>query len=530
MAKVSSITFLEFCERIGVKLTPAQRVLCAVSYDGIEPEWLVEKTDRDIARTLYGENVERIPLRARSVALNLCGARGGKSYVLTALRLLHLALTVDLSSLAPNEHASALIVAPNLKLSRQTYRFVLGAAQHKNLAARIIGKPTKESFILGREHGRHVVVECLPATRGGAAVRARNYVGAGLDEFAFFRSEDFQINDGEIFRAVTPRMLPGGQTLICSTAWARLGMMYELFQENWGKPGTCVAARAPTTLLNPSKKEEVSIERERDPVNAAREFDCQFMDAGAATFFSHDAIETSVDRSLVLPLTPPPGCEIMIGADLGFRRDSSALVVVYKLHTGEYVVADILELRPEPGSPLKPSDVVTKFAQVCKRHQCTWLVGDQHYRDTLDEELAKHGLSYVPSTPGAEGKANEHMAAKALLHSGKVRLPHGTPAAKRLVDQMKMLVGRPTAGGGISLQSPRNNGGHGDILSAWVLAVSQRSGQKGEHRIPDKKITLEEAIKRQTEEVWKRYEEKRLEALADQQEAEGPSDTWSIWS
>jgi hypothetical protein len=296
-------------------------------------------------------------------------------------------------------------------------------------------------------------------------------------------------------------------------------MMYEFFTKNFGKPGTCIAARAPTILLNPAKAEEVAIERERDPVNAEREFDCQFMDASSAVFFSHDAIMSSVDPNLALPLKPPPGSEILIGADLGFRRDSSALVVVYKLHDGSYTVAEILEMRPKPGSPLKPSDVIKEFATVAKRHQCTWIVGDHHYVDVFSEELAKFGLSYVTAPAGAEGKAECHMTAKALLQSGKVRLPdHG-----RLLDQMKSLVGRPTAGGGLSLQSPRTSlGGHGDILSAWVLAISQKGGQKSLEGLPEKKITYEEAIQRQTALVWERYENRRMEALSAQQEAEGP--------
>ena len=523
---VSTPTFLEFCAMVGVKLTPAQRVLCAVSYDGVQPDWLVERTDRALARELFGD-VRGIPDDLRKVAVNLCGARGGKSYVLAGLRLLHLALTVPLTALAPNEYASAVIVAPDLKLARQTYRFVLGAAQHKNIATRILGTPTKDSFILARENGQRVVVECLPATKGGAAIRGRYYVGAALDEFAFFRSEEYAINDAEILQAVSPRILPGGQVMICSTAWARLGQMYELFKENWGSPKSCVAARAPTVLLNPSKRAEIEVERKRNPVNAAREFDCEFMDSGEVTFFSHDAIERAVDRNLVNPMKPPPGCEIMIGADLGFRQDSSALVAVYKLHTGDYVVAEVLELRPKPGEPLKPSFVVEEFAKACKRHECSWLMADGHYRETLDEELAKHGLSYVAAPGGAEGKAECHMHAKAILHGGKLKLPDHT----RLISQMKLLISKPTAGGGVSLKSPRSAvGGHGDILSALVLAVSQRAGQKSTNRVPEGQITLEEAIKRNTAKVWEIYEQKRLDSLAAQQEAEGAPEDWSTWS
>lgn len=523
------ISFLAFCERLGVKLTPAQRVLCAVSYDGVEPEQLVNRADRELARTLFGEHVNRIPAGCRAVAVNLCGARGGKSYVLTALRLLHLALTVPLEKsdnfvgLGPGEDAYALLVAPNLKLARQTYKFVLGAARHPKISNRIVGKPGKESFILARENGRRVVVECLPATGGGAAVRARYYVGAGLEEFAFFRSEDFEVNDKEIFTAVTPRILPGGQVIVSSTAWARTGLMYELFQKNWSHPETCVTAMAPTVLLNPSKTADVEIERKRDPQNAAREFDCVFMDTDALGFFSHDAIERAVDKKLFLPLDKPPaGSEILIGADLGFRRDSSALVVVYKMATGEYKVAEVLELQPSLGEPLKPSFVVEQFARACKRHECSWLMADNHYRETIDEELAKQGLSYVPAPEGAKGKEEAHMQVKMLLNAGKIILP----AHDKLIRQMKELTSRPTAGGGLSIQSPRRKagdngtGGHGDILSALVLALCQKAGQKASESLAAKPITTEEAIRRQTALAWEKYEQRRLEALADQQEYE----------
>jgi hypothetical protein len=119
------------------------------------------------------------------------------------------------------------------------------------------------------------------------------------------------------------------------------------------------------------------------------------------------------------------------------------------------------------------------------------------------------------------------MHAKALLNSGKIKIPNH----KRLINQMKALVSKPNAGGGVSLISPRPpkrsdgtpgevSGGHGDILSAWVLAVSQRAGQKGQETIPDRPKTLAEVIKAQTALVWERYEERRLEALANQAEAE----------
>lgn len=531
-----TLTYLAFCTSIGVKLTRAQTVIAGIEYDGIEPEELLVPRDRELAREIFGD-VDRFPPGVRRVALNLCGARGGKSYVLIALRLVHLALTVPLDGqlggkkLAPNEIASALIVAPDISLAMQTYRFAVGAVEHPLIRDRLIGKPTKKSFMLARENGHRVVVECLPASVGGSSLRARNYVGAGFDEFAFFHDGDFKVNDADIFQAVMPRILPGGQGVICSTPWARKGLMYELHRENWAHPKTLIASTATTVMMNPAKRDEIAMERLRDEENCKREFECVFMDSAGVMFFSHDAIDRSVRDTVAMGLKwpipfldgsgkpgPPPGSEIMIGADLGFRRDSSAIVAVYKLHTGEFVVADVLELKPHPGIPLKPSEVIEAFAAFCKKHQASWLMADQHYVDSLSEELAKQGLSVVPAPTGAAGKAESHVHARTILNSQKFRI---NPQEKRLIQQMRDIVSRPTAGGGITLQVPRTaTGGHGDVLSALVLALSQRAGQRARDLLPEKPITIEEAIKKQTAEVWRRYETKRLDALAEVVEAE----------
>jgi hypothetical protein len=509
--------FVDFCAFIGVKLTDAQMVLCMVAYDGANPRQFrkIEKYAK-IADELFG-GVQFFPEKCRSVAVMLCGARGGKSYVLCALRLLHLALTVNLDALAPGEWASALIVAPKLKLSRQTFRFALGAMKSVPSLALRVSNETKESFVIQRENSRVVVLECLPASRGGDAIRARYYVGAALDEFAFFRNDNFEVNDAEIFRAVTPRIIPGGQVVLASTAWARTGLMHKLFSDNFQHPATVMAARAPTILLNPSKKKEVAVEIERDEQNASREFGCEFMDALAGTFFSHDAIDKSIDKSLVLPLRPPPGAQVMIGADTGFRRDSSALVVVYLLPDKIFIVAEVLELKPKIGEPLKPSEVIMEFANACKRHGCNWLMADGHYRETLDEELAKMGLSYVPAPGGAEGKALTHMQTKTVLQQGRVRLPDH----RRLIEQMKTLVGRPTSGGGMTFSFPRTTaGGHGDILSALVLALSQKSGQivNPEEKKP---LSREDFIKAETAARIQAYENRRLDALSQDKEWTG---------
>src|SRR5262249_41632876 len=154
--------------------------------------------------------------------------------------------------------------------------------------------------------GALVSIECLPATRGGSALRGRTLVSAVLDEAAFFRSDDYQVNDQEIFRAVAPRVLPGGIGHVGSTPRTEGGPLHEEFSRNFADPKTAIAAHAPTLLMNPAKRLEVERERERDPENARREFDAEFLPRGAGAFFDPVALKQAVDpdRALVLPSGP----------------------------------------------------------------------------------------------------------------------------------------------------------------------------------------------------------------------------------
>ena len=159
-------TFTAFVGSVlGVTLTPGQRAIGLVAYDGLDPADL-EGIDRDLARQIFGD-VETVPPAARGVFVGVCGARAGKSYVLGALRALHLALTVPLDTLAPGEVAAGVIVAPDLGLARQTLRYVLGAAMRVPAIARLIVTDSSDSFTLRRPDGATVEFVCLPATRGG---------------------------------------------------------------------------------------------------------------------------------------------------------------------------------------------------------------------------------------------------------------------------------------------------------------------------------------------------------------------------
>jgi hypothetical protein len=464
----ATIPFCAFVETVlHVRLTRPQEVLARVAFDRVEPRDLTG-ADRDIARQLFG-SIDTVPPEARGVLVAVCGARGGKSYVLGALYALWRSLTADLGSLAPGEQASAVVVAPDVRLARQVLRYVTGAARAVPAIAACIESESSDSLLLRRPDGAAVALEVLPATRGGSAVRGRSLVCAVLDEAAFFRDADSVVNDSEIFKAIAPRVTPGGLVVIASTPWAEVGLLHSEFSANHGAPRTALAAHAPTLLLrdgDPGVEAMVRRERDRDPDNARREFDAEFMAAGSGLFFPPELLGPACDDTVSVEHGCPAGALAVIGGDLGLVHDASAFVAVH-VADDLVVVADLCELRPARGTPLKLSDVVAAGCDFARRHGVREIHVDHHVLEPAREHLPS-GFTLDACEGGQQAKADRHIAVREGLREGKVRIAGDL---RRIVIQLGSIVSRPLPGGGIAISIPRRGGVHGDAAAATILAV-----------------------------------------------------------
>jgi hypothetical protein len=286
-------SFDRFCTAYDFELTPAQRVLGMVCFDGIDPCGLPDE-DRDLARSLFGD-LDEVPTLAREVIQWLKGARVGGSRM-ASMRNYLLGHTVPLE-LAPGESAYGLFVGPDTRLARQAYSYAFGAAKIDEKAGRIaIVREGADSFTFERHDGHLITMECLPATRGGSAVRARSLVCAVMTAAAFFRDDAYIVNDAEIFRALAPRIVPGGQLILESTPWAQDGLVWDLFSTNHTRPTGALVAHCPTLLMRPDARTKAIVERERqrDPDNAEREFDALFMTGGGNAFFDPVTIDAAM--------------------------------------------------------------------------------------------------------------------------------------------------------------------------------------------------------------------------------------------
>ena len=187
-----------------------------------------------------------------------------------------------------------------------------------------------------------------------------------LDESSFFRDPDTGvINDLELYRALSPRVIPGGKLMVISTAWAARGLLWDLVEKNHGHPVNAVAAIAPTMLVLPTERNRQAYEEEleRDEENALREFGCKAFDSAVSTFIPPEIIKAALTDTLPPVVLPRKGSgETAVAAiDTGFRRDPSGLVVV-RIRERRLLVAECFEVRPQKGQPLRPSIVLSQFA------------------------------------------------------------------------------------------------------------------------------------------------------------------------
>lgn len=525
-AVVIPAKFSAFCDWLGVELQPGQRAIARVIFDGEEPSALVG-TEREIARACFGE-IDVFPESARRDVVLVCGARGGKTYVFIALRMLHLALTVDLSTMAPGQFASAPITAPDKDLASEVLRYIQGAVASKpELAAMVLGKPDAAEWVrLRRPDGNPVEIPVRAASARGRTGRGRSLVGAALDEAALFRDDAYEVNDAEIVKGLSPRILPGGQMIVASTPWSRSGVLHDMFEANHPNPevagltakrvceGTAMAVHAPTLRLRdvPVTRQIVAHEEASDPDNAAREYGAQFVSAGTSDFFEPAAIAACLDESIKIQPDPLPeieveaaalvqagrctpdkaleqarasvlkrrvsrpyGVETVAGGDMGFTKNSSALAIGY-LDPNTIVtrVADFIERRPKSGEPLRPGVVSREFADLTAAHGGTHLVVDGHYRETVVEHASPVGLAVVPA-PASPAVA--FVAVRARMRQGLYRFPNHS----RFLRQMREAKSRPAPGGGLQIVLKKwPSGEHGDLLSAFVNMAWQAAGAAAE--------------------------------------------------
>lgn len=482
-------TFVEFCLGVlGLKLSPAWRVLLRVSVDGVQPRDL-DPEERALARELFGD-VDEVPESVRRLLVWRLGRGSGKTTIACALAV-YVMLDADLSRVGPGMLAAAVVVGPtrataklSVRVARELFR------QSPKLERLVLKKADKaEGFRIRRPDGREVAFLAVAASRGGHTLRGYDILAVIFDESEFFTSNDdtgagtagYAVSDRDLFAAALPRLI--GPAIFISTPWPVETLTSELFEKNYGSPETAFVALGTSLMMRPGDAKletDVANAMHADEESALREFFCQTSGKGASKLLDPAAVLSCVDAGRPFIASAPPGAVIGCGGDTAFERDSCAIVIVARIGD-RFELLEQLELRPTPAQPLVPGPTIARFAEVMKRHGVHEFCADAHYRQSVIEHLTEHGLRFV-TAPYADpqDKYDSYLALRTIVHSRRLAMPDHP----RLVSQMKSVSTKPVARGVTQIVQPRRAGsGHCDSLSALVAAIwhaeRQRAGYSG---------------------------------------------------
>lgn len=357
--------------------------------------------------------------------------------------------------------------------------------------------------------GRPIRFQAFTASVAG--VSGFTCILAICDECSKWKDTDTGANPArEVLASLRPTMAtqPLARIILSSSPWSTLDAHAEAFAR--GDDDFQMTAFAPTWIANPSLTEADTHELEPDIGTHSREYAAIPMADAATAWFSADAIDAAIDTTRPLILARPKGgwnARIFIGAgcDFAFSGDSSAIAVVHQVE-GRYELAEIDELCPRPGAPLKPSHVCARFADVLHRHGARRVYADAWQRESVSEFLAVAQISVGAAPAGQTGKIEVYTKARTLLHQGLVRLPKHD----KLRGQLREVTARPTSTG-MTITSPRRKSGHGDLVSALTLALWDAGSPSSAYAIKLARLSGKLSSTRPEETEREREDRKQIE-------------------
>lgn len=397
----------------------------------------------------------------------IAGIRSGKSLMAGAAGW-RCATGADLSQMRPNEVARVAIVAPTVDNANATHQLLVGALQAPALAPLV--QDVKAGLVrVKREDGKAVEIVVAAAHRGAVTLRSRWLAGFVFDEVALFGQDDlgYTVNAEELLRGAEPRLLPGGQGWLISSPYGSQGLLYDLWQKHFGKPGRVVVVHAPTIEMNPAfDRTQVDELRKHDPDTAAREYDAAWTDPEQALLPA-----AHVDRATRPECGPEPLHHYGAAMDPGTRSNAWTLAIRTARMVKGKRIESIVKVRQWQGSkaaPLSPDAVLKEIAAELAVYGVRDVTTDQWAADALADIARRHGLHVYDVTITSASKLEMFEGMRQLLADEAVELPENQQLRADLL-LVKKVIGRH----GVSVLLPTTpDGRHCDYAMAVAQALA----------------------------------------------------------
>lgn len=391
----------------------------------------------------------------------IAGRRAGKSQI-AALIAIYLACFCKWPMLVEGETGIVLIVASEKPQAQVIFKYVKGLV---NSVPALKDEVTRDTGTVVEFGNLGTAIEVRAASVAG--LRGPTYIGVLGDEVAFWKDEDSSNPDSEVLEAVRPALsTTGGPLLLFSSPYARRGVLWQAFKENFGNDRSDILVWQAATLDQRDPAPDLlvkEIERayEKDPASAAAEYGGQFRQDIES--FIDDELLAKVVVSGRFELAPVAGVSYFGFVDpSGGSGDSFTLAIAHR--EKEQVILDCVR---EAVPPFSPETVVEQFAETLATYGVKKIAGDRYAGEWPREQFAKRGVVYEVSE---RTKSELYLSALPLFASGRAEvLDH-----KRMVAQFRGLDRRTSRSGKDSVD--HSPGGKDDIANAAAGALVLAAG------------------------------------------------------
>lgn len=407
-------------------------------------------------RSCTGRQV--LPTKRAIEVYSPIGRRGGKSANAALLAVFMTAIeTRWRDHLAPGQQGVFAVIAVDRQAAREVHNYASGILHSSPLLRKMIASETLDAIEL--TNGAVIQIR----TASFRSIRGPAYIGAVLDELAFFRDVESAANPAsEIIAAITPAIVEGGILFGISSVFNRQGILYENYQEHFGKDDSDVMIwKANTLTMNPLfNPAKIAREKAKDAKVAAAEYESEWRDDISSLYASQDIEEAIVPgRNDLLKLD---GLRYFAFVDpSGGRRDSAALAIAHMAKDNRVIVDLIKEIK----APHQPGEVVAEFAGIVQGYGLREVSGDRYGGEWPVESYQKQGIYYQLS----ERTASElYLASLPMFSNHQIELPDND----RLKNQLLSLMRRTNPGGRDSVvPGLGGDGSHSDLANAVAGAV-----------------------------------------------------------
>jgi hypothetical protein len=393
----------------------------------------------------------------------IVGRRGGKS-ISIAIEAVYTCLidTFWKPYLAQGEKAFFIIIAVDKIQCRIIMNYIRGFIQGNKLFRSQVESETQEE--LSFKNGSVISIRAA----NFRSIRGPAFCGCACDEIAFWRSEDTSANPAaEILDAVRPALIPGSTLFGISSAYAKQGILFDEWQQNFGKETETLIWVADTKTMNPLfDQKKIDKAMRKDSSVARAEYFSLFRD-DLEGVFTRAAIEQAVIPGRQ-ELPPAAGVHYKAFVDpSGGRHDSFTLAIGHA--EGRLTVIDLSD---EVKAPFSPAAVVSRFADTLKQYGIHKVVGDRYAGSWPSDAFAKYDIRYEAS----EKTASEiYLELVPRLSNGEIELPEN----ERLQAQFLSLLRRTGTGGKDSVITPQGSDSHADLANAVAgVAFIIKAGKK----------------------------------------------------